>query len=129
MKQPKIRQAGNRHSSWTISSHRRQNHTGGPILLLKLKDTYTAKEASVFPGTLRYYQIYLPAGFEKTKPAAFMVFQDGFIYQAPVFFDNLIAKKNIPCTSIRPPQTDEAPWNGLQRDAEDCTRDACTASL
>jgi len=25
-----------------------------------------------------------------------MVFQDGFIYQAPVFFDNLIAKKNIP---------------------------------
>jgi len=82
-----------------FSSHRRQNHTGGPILLLKgtlLKATYTAKEGSVFPGTQRDYQIYLPAGFEKTKPAAFMVFQYGVIYQAPVVFDNLIAKKDIP---------------------------------
>lgn len=61
-----------------------------------LKDTYTAKEASVFPGTQREYQIYLPAGFNKTQPAAFMVFQDGVIYQAPVVFDNLIAKQDIP---------------------------------
>ena len=38
----------------------------------------------------------MPAGFEKSKPAAFMVFQDGVIYQAPVVFDNLIAKKDIP---------------------------------
>lgn len=61
-----------------------------------LKDSYTAKEGSVFPGTEREYQIYLPAGFDKTKPAAFMVFQDGVIYQAPVVFDNLVAKKDIP---------------------------------
>ena len=61
-----------------------------------LKDTYMAKEGSVFPGTGREYQIYLPAGFDKTKPAAFMVFQDGVIYQTPVVFDNLIAKKDIP---------------------------------
>jgi enterochelin esterase-like enzyme len=61
-----------------------------------LKDNYTAKEGSVFPGTQRDYQIYLPAGFDKTRPAAFMVFQDGVIYQAPVVFDNLIAKKDIP---------------------------------
>jgi enterochelin esterase-like enzyme len=61
-----------------------------------LKDSYTAKEGSVFPGTERDYQIYLPAGLDKTKPAAFMVFQDGVIYQAPVVFDNLIAKKDIP---------------------------------
>ncbi len=61
-----------------------------------LKDNYTAKESSVFPGTQREYQIYLPADFDKTKPAAFMVFQDGVIYQAPVVFDNLIAKKDIP---------------------------------
>jgi enterochelin esterase-like enzyme len=38
----------------------------------------------------------LPAGFDKAKPAAFMVFQDGVIYQAPVVFDNLIAKGDIP---------------------------------
>lgn len=61
-----------------------------------IKDSYIAKEASLFPGTQREYQIYLPAGFDKTKPAAFMVFQDGLIYQAPVVFDNLIAKKDIP---------------------------------
>lgn len=61
-----------------------------------LKETYTAKEGSVFPGTQRDYQIYLPAGHDASKPAAFMVFQDGVIYQAPVVFDNLIAKKDIP---------------------------------
>ncbi|MES2736008.1 MAG: alpha/beta hydrolase-fold protein [Verrucomicrobiota bacterium] len=61
-----------------------------------IKDSYTAPESSVFPGTVREYQIYLPVGFDKTKPAHFMVFQDGLIYQAPVVFDNLIAKKDIP---------------------------------
>ena len=60
------------------------------------KGTHTAKEGSVFPGTEREYQIYLPAGFDKTKPAPFMVFQDSVIYQAPVVFDNLIARKEIP---------------------------------
>ncbi|HCN30154.1 MAG TPA: gluconolactonase [Verrucomicrobiales bacterium] len=61
-----------------------------------IKGTHTASEGSVFPGTVRDYQIYLPAGFDKAKPAPFMVFQDGVIYQAPVVFDNLIAKKDIP---------------------------------
>jgi gluconolactonase len=61
-----------------------------------IKDQYVAKEGSVFPGTEREYQLYLPAGFDKTKPAAFMVFQDGVIYQAPVVFDNLISKGDIP---------------------------------
>jgi len=61
-----------------------------------VKDNYTAPEDSVFPGTVREYQLYLPAGLDKTQPAAFMVFQDGVIYQAPVVFDNLIAKKDIP---------------------------------
>ena len=61
-----------------------------------LKDTHTAAESSVFPGTVREYQIYLPAGFDQSKPAPFMVFQDGVIYQAPTVFDNLIAKKEIP---------------------------------
>lgn len=61
-----------------------------------VKGGYEAKEGSVFPGTQREYQLYLPAGFDKTKPAAFMVFQDGVIYQAPVVFDNLIANGDIP---------------------------------
>ncbi len=61
-----------------------------------VKGGYLAGEESVFPGTQREYQLYLPAGFDKTKPTAFMVFQDGVIYQAPVVFDNLIAKGDIP---------------------------------
>jgi len=61
-----------------------------------IKGSYTARDGSVFPGTVRDYQIYLPAGLDQTQPAAFMVFQDGVIYQAPVVFDNLIAKKDIP---------------------------------
>lgn len=61
-----------------------------------IKASYTAKENSVFPGTEREYQLYIPAGLDKTKPAPFMVFQDGVIYNAPIVFDNLIAKKEIP---------------------------------
>jgi enterochelin esterase-like enzyme len=61
-----------------------------------LKETYTAREGSVFPGTQREYQVYLPAGHDKAKSSAFMVFQDGVIYQAPVVFDNLIANKDVP---------------------------------
>jgi enterochelin esterase-like enzyme len=61
-----------------------------------VKSQYVAKEGSVFPGTVRECQLYLPAGFDKAKPVAFMVFQDGVIYQAPVVFDNLIAKGDMP---------------------------------
>ncbi len=63
-----------------------------------IKGTYTAKEGSVFPGTERDYTIYLPATYNLTKASSwsFMVFQDGVIYNAPVVFDNLIAKKEIP---------------------------------
>ncbi len=58
--------------------------------------TYIAKEGSVFPGTVRDYTIYIPPGCYIGKSSPFMVFQDGVIYDAPVVFDNLIAKKQIP---------------------------------
>ena len=65
-----------------------------------IKGSYTAKDGSVFPGTEREYTIYLPAGFDKanasSRSAPFMIFQDGVIYNAPVVFDNLIAKGQIP---------------------------------
>lgn len=60
-----------------------------------IKDSFTST-GDIFPGTQREYQLYLPHGLDRSKPAAFMVFQDGVIYQAPVVFDNLIAKKEIP---------------------------------
>lgn len=85
-----------------------------------IKDRYVAGQDSVFPGTERDYQIYLPAGFAKdgTQPAPFMVFQDGVLYQAPVVFDNLIAKKDIPPLIgifIRPGVVPAAHENALPR--------------
>lgn len=61
-----------------------------------LKDTYISTPDSVYPGAEREYSLYLPHGFDPAQPAAYMVFQDGVIYQAPVVFDNLIARKEIP---------------------------------
>lgn len=83
-----------------------------------IKDSYKAREGSVFPGTEREYQIYLPAGHDKTKPAAFMVFQDGVIYQAPVVFDNLMARKDVPALVgifIKPGVVPAANENALPR--------------
>jgi enterochelin esterase-like enzyme len=59
----------------------------------------------VFPGTVRDFSIYVPAQYDKSKPAALMVFQDGGSYanekgdfRIPVVFDNLIQKQEMPVT-------------------------------
>ncbi len=62
----------------------------------QIKTTHKSGEKSLFPGTEREVTLYFPAGLDKTKPSAFMVFQDGVIYQAPVALDNLIHQKAIP---------------------------------
>ncbi|SKA98490.1 Enterochelin esterase [Prosthecobacter debontii] len=95
-----------------------------------IKDTYTARQASVFPGTQRDYQIYIPAGLDRDKSAAFMVFQDGVLYQAPVVFDNLIAKKDIPPLIgifIRPGVVPAANDNALPRFNRSYEYDSVTA--
>ena len=63
------------------------------------------KDSKVFPGTTRDYWIYVPAQYDKSKPACVMVFQDGGgfqdpkgSYRVPVVFDNLIHKKEMPVT-------------------------------
>jgi gluconolactonase len=50
----------------------------------------------VYPGTWREYWVYVPKQLDRSKPAPVMVFQDGLQYNAPVVFDNLIHKKQIP---------------------------------
>jgi gluconolactonase len=52
--------------------------------------------SKIFPGTTRDITVYIPQQLDRAKPAPFMVLQDGGGYQAPVVFDNLIAKKEIP---------------------------------
>lgn len=62
--------------------------------------------SQIFPGTVRDYWIYVPAQYSGgTPPACLMVFQDGGTYvstngqfRAPVVFDNLIHKKEMPVT-------------------------------
>jgi enterochelin esterase-like enzyme len=61
--------------------------------------------SSIFPGTVRDYWLYVPAQYDKSKPACVMVFQDGGSYvndkgqfRVPVVFDNLIHKKEMPVT-------------------------------
>jgi enterochelin esterase-like enzyme len=59
----------------------------------------------VYPGTQRDWWLYVPKQYDPAKPAAVMVFQDGWSYanptgqfRAPIVFDNLIAKKEMPAT-------------------------------
>ena len=56
------------------------------------------KSSKIFPGTVRDYWIYVPAQYSPDKPACVHVNQDGIQNQAPVVFDNLIAKKEMPVT-------------------------------
>jgi len=59
--------------------------------------------SQVFGKTERDYWVYVPAQYDKAKPIAVMVFQDGGSYmndkgqfRTTVVFDNLIHKKEIP---------------------------------
>jgi len=53
-------------------------------------------ESKVFPGTTREVTIYVPRQYDGKKPACVYVNQDGVQWNAPVVFDNLIAKGDIP---------------------------------
>jgi len=62
-------------------------------------------KSSIFEGTIREYWVYTPAQYDASKPASVMVFQDGGgvisdegSYRAPLVFDNLIHKGEMPVT-------------------------------
>ncbi|HSI11414.1 MAG TPA: SMP-30/gluconolactonase/LRE family protein [Chthoniobacter sp.] len=55
-------------------------------------------DSKVFPGTTREVTIYVPKQYDGTKPACVYVNQDGVQWSAPVVFDNLIAKGEMPVT-------------------------------
>ncbi|MBI5396709.1 MAG: SMP-30/gluconolactonase/LRE family protein [Verrucomicrobia bacterium] len=59
---------------------------------------FSFENSKVFPGTVRDYWVYVPAQYTGEKPACLYVGQDGVQYNAPVVFDNLIAKKEMPVT-------------------------------
>ena len=89
-------------------------------------------KSTVYPDTVRQYWIYVPAQYDRARPAALMVFQDGHQYvntereyRVPIVFDNLIAKGEMPVTIgvfVNPGHTGtelpENPWRGSNRSWE-----------
>lgn len=75
--------------------------------------------SEVFTNTTRNYWIYVPAQYDRTKPACLMIFQDGHFfvapdkdYRVPFVFDNLIYRREMPVTIgvfINPGHTPEQP--------------------
>src|SRR5258708_930181 len=64
---------------------------------------YKFTESKIYPGTTRSYWIYLPPNFNAESEYPLMIFLDGGgmqnskgQFRAPIVFDNLIAKKEIP---------------------------------
>jgi len=54
--------------------------------------------SKIFPGTTRDVSIYVPAEYNPGQPACVYVNQDGIQWNAPVVFDNMIYKKEMPVT-------------------------------
>jgi enterochelin esterase family protein len=89
-------------------------------------------DSKIFPGTRREYDVYVPANYDKSKPAAVMVFQDGHAYlnptgelRATVVMDNLIHAGEIPPIIgifINPghkgAENPKSPWQGDNRSFE-----------
>lgn len=62
---------------------------------------YELQAGTFYPGTLHTYSIYVPAQYDAAKPTPFMIFLDGEVFlsdkvRAPMVFDNLIAKHDLP---------------------------------
>lgn len=75
--------------------------------------------SAVFTNTTRHYWIYVPAQYDRTRPAALMIFQDGHYFvnlekdfRTPYVFDNLIYRREMPVTIgvfINPGRTPDQP--------------------
>ncbi len=59
---------------------------------------FTFENSKIFPGTWREYWVYIPAQYKPDSPACVYVNQDGVQWEAPIVFDNLIHKKEMPIT-------------------------------
>ncbi|MDR3792092.1 MAG: alpha/beta hydrolase-fold protein [Terracidiphilus sp.] len=62
---------------------------------------FTLKPGNFYPGTPHNCALYIPAQYDATKPTPFIVFLDGSgalgdQVRAPIVFDNLIARHELP---------------------------------
>ncbi len=60
--------------------------------------TFPLNDSKIFPGTRRNIHVYVPAQYTGEKPACVHVGLDGLGFHAPVVFDNLIHKGEMPVT-------------------------------
>ncbi len=59
---------------------------------------FTFDHSRVFPGTTRTITVYIPDQYRADRPACVYVGLDGLGFEAPVVFDNLIYKHEMPVT-------------------------------
>lgn len=59
---------------------------------------FSFENSKIFPGTWREVSVYIPAQYKGDKPACVYVNQDGIQWKAPIVFDNLIHKNEMPVT-------------------------------
>ena len=59
---------------------------------------FSFSSSKIFPGTTRDVKVYVPKQYNPANPACLFVCQDGVCWNAPVVFDNLIAKGEMPVT-------------------------------
>ena len=81
--------------------------------------THQWNDSKIYPGTRRQLQVYIPAQYDGSKPAALMVFQDGLRHADPggslratTVYDNLIHSGDMPVTIgvfINPGSFDKQP--------------------
>ncbi len=57
---------------------------------------FTFRDSRIFPGTVHDVTVYVPKQYDPARPACVHVNQDGVQFNAPVVFDNLIARGELP---------------------------------
>ncbi|MDR1141475.1 MAG: hypothetical protein LBL62_07270, partial [Planctomycetaceae bacterium] len=73
-----------------LDSKRQEGVPVGKVFNIPLNNS------NVFPGTKRNISVYIPAQYQAAKPACVYVALDGLGFNAPIVFDNLIHKGEIP---------------------------------
>ena len=58
--------------------------------------TFDFTASAIFPGTVHEVTVYVPRQYDPAKPACVHINQDGVQFNAPVVFDNLIARGELP---------------------------------
>lgn len=72
---------------------------------------FVMESTTIFPGTKRTITVYVPAQYTGEQPACVFVSLDSLGWRAPVVFDNLIHKKQMPVTigiGVAPGKVDSA---------------------